>query len=1248
MGDSSPPTDRPLLTTSRREPSEEPRSESDWGGSSREGSHDADASSPSGEVVRRWSNDTAARIPRTAADAGWWLGEIERQRVRLVRDWVQMAARDHDREGGDDHQPPPPPSPAGTAGLRIRGRQARLELVMRLAADRHAELQRLALRRPVSGFPHRNRIHALLRGRFLRNGGLPEEASRPPSVAARELGQLRQRHPVSGLRLDNIVRGQAASLLDSSSAQTVEVSTNDHSESTRTASEDTQDTHQQASENVDLQMIEGTATASDYGSITEGLSEPHSQEESWQEDLEVDRGRDWEQFSHAITTGEVSGRNWHDITDTSSSDERTEVGDHQNASLPETSDESTSDNNLPEEELGGNHLPQVLEELHSNNHHLQETHGEWNEDNDPAEARDEWQSDGHFPEVNEVWHEDDESNDTAHNWHDDNSDQPADPESSLIRRANTFTPGDDDNVYSTELRELHSRRSVSTLLDSAFRENLDRLIRSYVERQGRGPLSLSLEGTAAAEAAPDLPPVQGQEQQHRDDEDEQELGDANVRPRLVIPPPPMPPRQPLWHSELHHNNWIRQNIHRSDIEWEAITDLRADMARLQQGMGHMQRMLEACMDMQLELQRSVRQEVSAALNRFIGERAESRETIDDGSKWINVRKGTCCVCCDTPIDSLLYRCGHMCTCSKCANELVRSGGKCPLCRAPIIEVIRAYFIMSTESEVSVWDSQDLCSRAECHEAELLAAMSVDASLLPALNDLLLEVYAALRPKPIDYEQRNALVDVFSKMTTKIFGNSNGFPVVQAFGSFTMDLFTPKSDLDLSVNFTADTDYQCPRNKKIKVIRKFSKVLYSLQRDGIYCGVLPVVSAKVPILNVIDRGTGVECDISVENKDGMTRSMIFKFISSLDERFQILSYLVKIWAKIHDVNSPREQTMSSMSIISLVAFHLQTRRPPILPPFSVLLKDGSDSASVEKNIFLFKGFGSTNKESVAELFVSLMSKLLSVESLWEHGLCASNFEATWISKTWKKGVANLSVEDFLDRSQNFARAVGKAQMQKICRCLTDCASNLTYFMRGKIDVPKLKNRLFGRLNPGDLVSKPRLRNGKRKRKQKLSLESRYRIQKRIKHAGQHEEPSHQADGTPGTIPVTVVTPNVLQQLPTQTQCSSSGQSMSRPWWWPLVVIPSGFGYGLSVVLPPAPRAPHPGPGILGRAPGDLVRPSNGVQLQKQQSQILGLLGRAPGYSVRPNDGVQLPKQGTHLPTPCQYPFTAHFRSGSEHL
>ncbi|XP_066397151.1 protein HESO1-like [Miscanthus floridulus] len=480
------------------------------------------------------------------------------------------------------------------------------------------------------------------------------------------------------------------------------------------------------------------------------------------------------------------------------------------------------------------------------------------------------------------------------------------------------------------------------------------------------------------------------------------------------------------------------------------------------------------------------------------------------------------------------------------------------------------------SEASTWDSQVLSRHAECLELEELTAISVNPCLLPALNQLLLEAYAILRPKPLDYDQRNTLVDVFREMVNRRFGSNSGSPVVEPFGSFTMDLFTPHSDLDLSINFSANTDERYTRKQMISIIRKFSKVLYSHQRSGIFCGVLPIVSARVPILKAIDCGTGIECDISVENKDGMTRSMIIKFVSSLDERFQILSYLVKFWAKVHDLNSPRQLTMSSMSIISLVAFHLQTRHPPILPAFSDLLKDGLDCTSVERNALLFKGFGSKNKESVAELFVSLISKLLSAESLWEHGLCASNFEASWISKTWKKGAGNLSVEDFLDRSQNFARSVGKVQMQKIFKCLRECALNLLDFMRGKMDSMKLRTLLFGRLSPDELVSKPRLEHVKRKRKWGLTPQGRCVFQKSAQHGGS----ATSSDSLPTANKV----------LPHALHYRVAGQQSSIHQFVPIIrwprIIPSGFGYGLSRGIPSV--APHLGKGILGKPPSNILK------------------------------------------------------------
>lgn len=49
----------------------------------------------------------------------------------------------------------------------------------------------------------------------------------------------------------------------------------------------------------------------------------------------------------------------------------------------------------------------------------------------------------------------------------------------------------------------------------------------------------------------------------------------------------------------------------------------------------------------------------------------------------------------------------------------------------------------------------------------------------------------------------------------------------------MDLFTSKSDLDLSVNFNADFHSQFARKDKISVIRNLAKVLYAHQSNYLH-------------------------------------------------------------------------------------------------------------------------------------------------------------------------------------------------------------------------------------------------------------------------------------------------------------------------------------------------------------------------------------------------------------------------------
>ncbi|XP_052194643.1 uncharacterized protein LOC127802693 isoform X2 [Diospyros lotus] len=695
------------------------------------------------------------------------LEENEYERVRNVREWVRLTSQQRGTCSSGEGQ-------AAEIATRVHngffvnqrefgarrnirklcGRQALVDLLARAKQERQRELQHLLEHRPVSDFAHRNRIQSLLRGRFLRSGRLVQD-KKPSSLAANELGLLRQRHTVAGLRegflsrLDNFDRCPSVSARSDTSSN---IDINNF------VNENSQTNSLQVNLNVNQEWFgprNGVRDTNqsctfplegDTGQDTINWQEATAQEEQYVRNFENEENRLPSSSSVSIgknsgigenigeSCGEGVANSWPQNSGVEGQEEHVQRHQLSSHEVPERCEPIGEE--CEQTVLSGEEFEVLVSLNHADNHESSTTEGmHWPPTSVQVEERREpftdnadsdWQPENDY-EFSE-WRDDDdgegtyvnESEGTANDWvegtlgtegggeehhvqelhggwHDNDLleatdnflDEPFSWQATPAGRFSTSYFPDDDNTYSSEIRELLNRRSVSNLLQSDFRVSLDQLIQSYAERQAHASDNWEPDGTSLSPGSPALVEEDVQDSGAQD----QGQSDVAEGASLALPAQPFTP-QPFWDQELLDDNWSQNHSrHGLGIEWEIINDLRIDMARLQQRMNNMQRMLEACMDMQLELQRAVRQELSAALNMSAGSTvSDDDENLKaDQSKWDHVRKRICCICCDKNIDSLLYRCGHMCTCSKCADKLVQRGGKCPMCQAPVVEMIRAYF-----------------------------------------------------------------------------------------------------------------------------------------------------------------------------------------------------------------------------------------------------------------------------------------------------------------------------------------------------------------------------------------------------------------------------------------------------------------------------------------------------------------------------------------------------------------------------
>jgi hypothetical protein len=93
----------------------------------------------------------------------------------------------------------------------------------------------------------------------------------------------------------------------------------------------------------------------------------------------------------------------------------------------------------------------------------------------------------------------------------------------------------------------------------------------------------------------------------------------------------------------------------------------------------------------LQKRAHTQQAADAAASRATDGDAATAGAADAPAEYVESAEtdNSCLICMDKPKNTLLFPCGHVCACDGCA-AILSTQGTCPVCRAKIEKVIKAF------------------------------------------------------------------------------------------------------------------------------------------------------------------------------------------------------------------------------------------------------------------------------------------------------------------------------------------------------------------------------------------------------------------------------------------------------------------------------------------------------------------------------------------------------------------------------
>ncbi|XP_055978510.1 terminal uridylyltransferase 7 isoform X2 [Sorex fumeus] len=379
-----------------------------------------------------------------------------------------------------------------------------------------------------------------------------------------------------------------------------------------------------------------------------------------------------------------------------------------------------------------------------------------------------------------------------------------------------------------------------------------------------------------------------------------------------------------------------------------------------------------------------------------------------------------------------------------------------------------------------------------------------------LDQVCMQCYKDFSPTVLEDQAREHIRQNLESFIRQEFPGTK----LSLFGSSKNGFGFKQSDLDVCMTINGHETAEgldC-----VKTIEELARVLK--KHSGLR-NILPITTAKVPIVKFFHLRSGLEVDISLYNTLALHNTRLLSAYSAIDPRVKYLCYTMKVFTKMCDIGDASRGSLSSYAYTLMVLYFLQQRSSPVIP----VLQEPTYWPEYGKNT-----------ESVGQLWLGLLRFYTEEFDFKEHVISIrrksllTTFKKQWTSKY-------IVIEDPFDLNHNLGAGLSRKMTNFIMKAFIngrrvfgipvkgfprDCPSKMEYFFdpdvltEGELAPNDRCCRICGKI--GHFMKDcPMRRKVRRRRDQEDTLNQRYPENKEKRGKEDRDTQSRHAErGLPG--------------------------------------------------------------------------------------------------------------------------------------